>query len=136
MEESKTYAGEEFVNLRAADIRAAYEAADINVKKVLAKLAPEVLGRGFKSGTWLFRKWDHDPNDKPLSVRMTEEVNLKRIYVIGHLQNSKEYGLFCLSTGYQFRRGEVYHRDQKLGVVIPPDVLQYFHVIREPEDRR
>ena len=135
MEEAKVYTGGEFVRLRAVDIKAAYEAADNNMKKVLIKMAPDVLGRGFRSGTWFFKKWDHDPVLQPMITKDTviTEPDLRRIYVLGHLQGSKEYGLFCLSTGYQFRRGDVYRRDQRLGVVIPPDVLQYFHVIREPE---
>lgn len=130
---AKVYTGEEFVRLRAADIKAAYEAADNNMKKVLAKMAPDVLGRGFRSGTWFFKKWDHEPDHVPDVKNWLVPVNRSRIYVLGHLQNSKEYGLFCIETGYQFRRGDVYHRDQRLGVVIPPDILQHFHVVREPE---
>jgi hypothetical protein len=43
----------------------------------------------------------------------------KFTYILAHLKNAKEYGLFNLSTGYQFRRDAVYIRKHGGGIMIP-----------------
>ena len=122
----------EYVQLRTSDVKKAYESADQSVKNVLAKLMPHVLGRRFSPGALFFRAWDRDPSIKPPKESdLLRPENASRTYVLGHLRNA-EYGLINIGTGYQFC-ATTFCGNEKIGILIPPEVIQLFHVVRELE---
>lgn len=47
----------------------------------------------------------------------------KFTYLLAHLKNAKEYGLFNLHTGYQLHRNEIYIRKLGVGIMIPKEHL-------------
>jgi len=114
-------------------------------KKYFTKLFPEWFSEGFVSGDLFFEiaRYCQDHN-LSLNERKDFERNLishsinicnldatEYTYLLGHLKNSHEYGLFNLSTGYQFHRDAIYIRKLSVGIMIPRETLTGLIKIRD-----
>jgi hypothetical protein len=114
-------------------------------RQALEEAFPEAFSQAYVSGDMFFAKSKYEFENKNNQYSQkgklaedlgTGEVNImafnfrKYIYVLAHLKNSHEYGLFNLCTGYQLHRGEVYIRKQGVGIMIPQSRIEGLVKIR------
>lgn len=117
-------------------------------KKYWEAFCPELLCSGYVSGDMFFHmyryKMDNPGVDNIQGISINcwngchiNTINILRdgltkyIYVLAHLKNAKEYGLFNLHNGYQLHRNEIYLRKQNMGVLIPGSSLEGLVKIRD-----
>jgi len=114
-------------------------------RKTLETLFPEVFCESYVSGDMFFHMQRHceehcmksESEIKDLRISLSDnKIRLlsydlpKFTYLLAHLKNAKEYGLFNLHNGYQLRRNEVYLRKHDVGIMIPKEHLQGLIKIR------
>lgn len=114
-------------------------------KKVLTELFPEAFAKAYASGDIFFHiekycqdglETSHFSQESLKRDLANGQINLfsynypKYTYILAHLKNAKEYGLFNLSTGYQLRRNDIYIRKQSVGIMIPHETLNGLIKIR------
>jgi len=114
-------------------------------KKVLIELFPEAFAEAYVSGDIFFHM--HRYCQEHCMISQKEQEDLRRAlvphkidvfsydyakftYILAHLKNAKEYGLFNLSTGYQLCRNDIYIRKQGVGIMIPRETLHGLIKIR------
>jgi hypothetical protein len=107
-------------------------------KKVLMELFPEAFIEAYVSGDLFFHMYEYCSDHNISSSREKEAVKdilishqqpvfasdySKYTYILAHLKNAYEYGLFNHYTGYQLHRNAIYIRKQGVGIMIPIETL-------------